>query len=858
MFSRLEAYLNNIPADKVVAIDSKSRITYSELLSRAQQVSKKLGVKRQLVLLECNISIDWLVAYVSTLIGGHVPILLPKKQPATLDFFNQEFKPNFIIKTASKIDIQHCHDHPVALHDDLCLMLSTSGSTGSPKCVKLSNNNLNANSSAIAEYLKITQDDIGTVSLPTNYSFGLSIINSHLYVGATILFNKFSMIEDAFWDLCSKEQATSFSGVPHNYELLCKIEFETKIPATIRYFTQAGGKLAKDKVEQLSRFAQSRDAEFFVMYGQTEASPRIAYLPPEHTAQFPDSIGTAIPGGKLWVIDELGNELPDGADGELIYQGPNVMMGYAFNQSDLTIKNQTDRLSTGDIAKKLDNGLFVITGRKSRFIKIFGNRISLDQVEELLHEAGYSCIATGIDEKLVVLTLDKDCEEEITQFLSKRLKLPTSNLLVEYANEFPTLPTGKIDYPYLIKNITSNHLEQSDKTIHEIYISMFGKDAKDKSHSFIDLGGDSLTYIQVMMELENILGKLPENWHTLSINELEKAHSISDQNQNKCKSNLFNRLENIDTLRAIVCILVVAFHVFGNTPDHGLKFAYDSPYRSGFDLLELLRMPLFTALAGMLFVAMSPSATDFSKIVKNKVLTLVLPALVVSIIYFQLRSYIGRETGELLPTLLYGYMHLWYLYALFVITIVIGTIHVFLKPSLFNYLGLAALFYIASFYLSGVHTFQLYNAAKLAPHFILGMLLYQHTGLCLSRLIIRMAIAVTLVGCLLKLVLFFNATDIPEVSSLFWSVVSLCFILVTYRFTPKINSIQWIGIYTFAIYLWHPMANASVRTLLMKIGVDDKLTLFICGLAVGVFIPIAMYKAAQFFPKTLRQSLMGR
>jgi acyl-CoA synthetase (AMP-forming)/AMP-acid ligase II/peptidoglycan/LPS O-acetylase OafA/YrhL len=862
MFHNLESHLYTIAPDAIVAKDGINTLTYSELLAKAKQVKDTIGLQRQLVILECNPSIDWLIAYVGIILGGHVPILLPNDQQETIDFFNNKFNPNCVIKTFPTIEVRRCHHHQIPLHKDLCLMLSTSGSTGSPKCVKLSHKNLNSNSSAIAEYLNITQYDVGTVNLPTNYSFGLSIVNSHIYMGGTILFNHFSMVDDEFWDLCTKEGATSFAGVPHSYDLLSRIDFESKIPDSIRYFTQAGGKLAKDKVEKFAKFATSRNSEFFVMYGQTEASPRISYLPPKLAQTYPTSIGVPVPGGKLSIIGDDGMPLPIGVDGELVYEGPNVMMGYALSQSDLDTDDETKLLKTGDIAKQLENGLFVITGRKSRFIKVFGNRISLDQVEVLLNEEGHRCIATGIDEQLLVVTTEERKQSIIESFLSKRLKLPKSAILVQYVEEFPTLATGKMDYASLIrlletkKNNESLHRTQSIK---EVFASVFGTDADDVTKSFIDLGGDSLTFVSVSIELEELLEDLPENWSHLCISDLEKiAASNSTSNESNIKTKSFNRLSNVDTLRAIVCILVVAFHVFGNNSDFGLKFDDDSPYRAGFEVLGLLRMPLFTALAGMLFVAMAPTIFDFPTIVKHKALTLIVPAVLVTVVYFILRMFVNKESDDLSVALFFGYLHLWYLYALFIITLVIGAIHIFLKPNLLAYLGLMLLFFLISTLINSIYPLRIDEAVRLAPYFIMGILLYQYSNKWMGQKLLAIAIAITLFGSVLKICHFIGVANVHESETVLWLIVSISFIFVIYRLVPKITTIEWIGIYTYAIYLWHPLANASVRTLLMKFGVEDRLVLFIIGLIVGVFIPIIMYKIAQLLPKIVRQSLMGR
>lgn len=856
MFENIELFLNKHPSDNIAAKDCDRSITYAELLLEAKQVSENFCSERSVIILECNPSIDWLIAYLATLMRNHVALLLPNDKPDLSAHFSELFGARYIVNTDNGISITQQNNETAILNDDLCIMLSTSGSTGSPKCVKLSHTNLTSNAASIAEYLNITTDDVGVVNLPTNYSYGLSIVNSHLYMGGAILFNQYSVVDDEFWQLCDKEKATSFAGVPHSYELLSRTNYQTKIPPSMRYFTQAGGKLSRDKVIEFSDFAKQNSMKFFVMYGQTEASPRISYLSPEIASEYPDSIGQAIPGGELKVLNEAGEDEVDGAEGELAYFGPNVMMGYARNRSDLSKSKELNCLMTGDIAKKLENGLFVITGRKSRFIKLFGNRVSLDQVEVILKAEKLNCVATGHDDKLIVYTVENEKSDLIEKHLSEVLKIPTSSLQIVFGKNFPTLQTGKIDYASILA-IASTNSETDTSSVIGIFSEIFGAAKIDQNKSFSDLGGDSLNYVKVSIYLEELIDELPENWVHLKIFELQKLANNFKQSTVSNKPKVA-KLANVDTLRAIVCFLVVAYHVFGSTPDFGLNIAKDSPYRSAFQILDLIRMPLFTALAGMLFIAMAPNKLEFPKVVLNRVSTLLVPALVVSIIYFYLRSLIGKEVGELTTALLHGYMHLWYLYALFLMVVVIGGIQVLFKPSLTTYMILIPVTFVVSRVVKEIDFLRVAEAIELTPYFILGIVIYQHTQLFLKKRVIYAAALITALGCVLKALLFLKVVNLPFNASFLWFVVSTSFIVTCYRFVPKLSSIQWVGVYTYAIYLWHPMANASARTLLTKLGLDNQLFLFIVGLFVGVLVPIMMYKAANILPKVVRQSLMGR
>lgn len=392
--------------------------------------------------------------------------------------------------------------------------------------------------------------------------------------------------------------------------------------------------------------------------------------------------------------------------------------------------------------------------------------------------------------------------------------------------------------------------------VHQLFSNILDTKKIENEMSFSQLGGSSKAYESLSKELNARIDDLPSNWSELSILELEALLTESERKFNqRLKA---QKLSNANTLRAIFCFLVVSFHVFGSSPSFGLNIDADSSFRTIFSVLELIRMPLFTALAGMLFVAKSRSVDEFPSFIKSRAITLLLPAFIVSLIYFFLRTAIGKETGELLQSIVHGYMHLWFLYALFIILLVVGFIHIVFKPTFVGYITMMIVFFCLSLLLKNVDFFRVYEAAKLAPYFILGMLLYSHRELLLDFKIVTIALLITLAGCVLKVALFYSIVELPDAFQPMWVIVSLSFIIVIYRFTPKFESLEWVKIYTYAIYLWHPMANAAVRTTFEKVGIDNKASLFVIGIIAGLFIPIVMYKVIRIFPVIVRQSLMGR
>ena len=340
---------------------------------------------------------------------------------------------------------------------ELSLLLSSSGTTGSPKLIKLSKKNLESNAASIAEYLELDENERPLTVLPMQYTFGLSVINSHLYAGAAILMTRSGIVSQDFWNFLSDNSGTSISGVPYTYEILRRIRFmERDDTGSLRSMIQAGGHLPAELQEIYGRWCSDRGIKFFIMYGQTEATARMSYLPPEDLLRKTGSIGIAIPGGRFEIIDENGNIITrPGETGELVYYGPNVSLGYASCGADLRIPDERKgRLVTGDLASFDSEGYYYIRGRLSRFIKLYGVRVSLDECENILKgldvDAEFAC--TGDDRQLVVFTDSKRCEE-IPGYLSGRLKLNIRSFRSVFLERIPTKESGKPDYSALKKLI---------------------------------------------------------------------------------------------------------------------------------------------------------------------------------------------------------------------------------------------------------------------------------------------------------------------------------------------------------------------------------------------------------------------
>ncbi|MEU6777835.1 AMP-binding protein [Nonomuraea angiospora] len=318
-------------------------------------------------------------------------------------------------------------------HPDLAVLLATSGSTGNPKLVRLSRQAVLANATAIATALAIVPDEIAPTSLPLHYSYGLSVLNSHLIAGATVMLTEAGLLERSFWTHLDAHRCTSLAAVPYQYEMLRRLRYDRAEHPALATLTQAGGRLGQDLVQE---FAGQAD-RFFVMYGQTEATARIAVLPPDRLADKPGSAGPAIPGGRL-TVDE----------GEVVYHGPNVMMGYAETAADLARGDDLGGvLRTGDLGRLDSEGFLYLTGRLKRIAKIFGVRVNLDDVERLLR-GSVPVAATSGDDRVTVWAegLDAAGRAGLARRLGAELRVHWSGFDVRAVDSLPLLATGKIDY----------------------------------------------------------------------------------------------------------------------------------------------------------------------------------------------------------------------------------------------------------------------------------------------------------------------------------------------------------------------------------------------------------------------------
>ncbi len=533
--------------ERVAVLTDAAQLTYSELADRVAEVAHALGGRRRLVLLEARNDVSTLVHYLGALAAEHVVLPVDaRRDHAAID---RTYEPDIVIDDRG---IHHRHHDQRALHDDLALLMSTSGSTGSPKLVRLTHENLVSNAAVISEYLGIRETDRAATTLPMSYCYGLSVIHSHLLVGAGLILTDLSVVDDEFWALFRRHRGTSFAGVPYTFELLESVGFDAHDLPYLRYVTQAGGRMPPERVRRFAELAQRAHFELFVMYGATEATARMSYLPPELAASRPNAIGRPIRGGSF-TIEPLDGWAEDDV-GELVYRGPNVMMGYAHGPDDLALGKTVETLRTGDVGRLCPDGLYEVVGRNSRFVKMYGLRIDLQQVEAALRAKGMPAFCTSDEDLILVAAAGGHDEREVQRTAAEAAGVPAGAVRAVTVTELPLLPSGKPDYQ-LVSRLARTTDQSHVTDLHGLFADVLQIDAAtlDPDASFVDLGGNSLSYVAMTVRLERAIGQLPPDWQRMPIRQLEGFSKPA-------RRSWLATLETSVALRAAAIVLIVGSH----------------------------------------------------------------------------------------------------------------------------------------------------------------------------------------------------------------------------------------------------------------------------------------------------------
>lgn len=527
------------------------QMSYTDLAAAVAAEAATYDGPRQLVLLEADRTVGSVVRLLGAWAAGNPVLLTGPDGPGEA----ASFGPNIILRSDGPR--QHTREPLPDLHPDLALLLSTSGSTGSAKLVRLSWENVQFNARQIAESLAIRPTDVAATTLPLHYCYGLSVLTSHLAVGASVLLTEASVATECFWDQVTRYSVSTFPGVPHTFDLLERSDFAHRDAPSLRYLTQAGGRMSPEQVRRMADLGRRRGFDLVVMYGQTEATARMAVLPADLAHDHPECIGRPVPGGSFGL-----REAPEAGEGagELVFTGRNVMLGYAHERADLARGRTVTELATGDLGRIRPDGLIEITGRQGRFAKVLGLRVDLDRVERLLARRGCAVAAADGGDRVVlgVCTAGRPVDPaEVLTAAAEETGLPATSIAVVTVPEFPRLPSGKMDRCALVRLASqprgSGRPGTSVDDLCRLMGDALGRPARP-TDSFVSLGGDSLSYVEVGLRLESELGRLPAQWHETPLVDLAEAEQVPATPRRGRK------VETSVVLRAAAIVAIVGSH----------------------------------------------------------------------------------------------------------------------------------------------------------------------------------------------------------------------------------------------------------------------------------------------------------
>ena len=456
---------------KIALISETTKpITYGDLIKITNNLKKNIP-ERSLIFLISGNNIASIISYIFSIRNNSVIMLIdinvPKKEITNLI---EKYEPNYFIAPKSLVKknknfkyikdlynysiLETSFKKKIRLNENLSVLLPTSGSMGSPKFVKLSRQNLKSNTDAIIKYLKIKSKDRSITNMPFGYSYMLSIINTFLESGASIYITNQHVLSNKFWREYKNNKITSINGVPYFYEILIKFGLNKVYTRYLKTITQAGGKPSNNILSKLSNFSEKKRINVFFMYGQTEASPRMAFLNLKKSKNKLGSIGKAISKSKIWLDGDDNEEIKEPfKEGEIIFKGKNVFMGYSHNQKDLITDDLNNGiLRTGDIGYFDKDRYFFITGRKNRLAKIVGNRLNLDEIEQRMRKISYEVACLEIKEKIYIF-FEKNYNSK--KILIKISEITNQNMINFHClkiKKFPLTNSKKINYSRLKLN----------------------------------------------------------------------------------------------------------------------------------------------------------------------------------------------------------------------------------------------------------------------------------------------------------------------------------------------------------------------------------------------------------------------
>lgn len=765
-------------------------------------------------------------------------------------------------------------------HDAAAAQISlTSGTTGTPKPILLSHGALADVTDRLVDIQRLTADVREYVGVPVHYSFGFGRIRAIAAVGGQAYLPMRGFRVDELAEMLARGEVNALSAVPTLLRVILAQRDRIE-PVGDRLRWLEIGSQAMSVEEKRAIQALFPNARIVQHYGLTEASRSTFLLLPETQSDALGSVGQATGNVEVRITD----------DGLIAIRGPHIADGVVTSDGLVSLTDQNGWLITRDLGRMQGDFLY-FEGRADHLLNVGGIKIGAEYFEaqllsrlrdlgSSLADNGAVAVGGGQDAlrgEIVVVAHRSDLDGAELDTLSRASVVVARAMGIGDAFALCAMPTiPRTDTDKIIRQDIRAAFAQGRATtvpaepigrrpadpaagVRALFGSIFGSRAESDESSFVSLGGDSLHYVSMVTGLEDLVPELPDNWDEISIAALA-ALAERQAGEGLIPATASAKLpQNLDSIRGLACAMIVALHVVGVAPDEGLRLPASSAWHQVMNVFNLVRLPLFTAMAGFLYAAMPATRRGYGDFIARKIRQLVPPILFATLVFWGLRTVTYGDGGSLFWAYVDGYRHIWYLHALLLIFATVALVDVAVSARWNSWAAwavLGAVVMLSYHNLPDIPVMHFRNAMFLLPFFLFGIILYRVPLLLRSNAILAAALVI---GPALLIAERFAARTIDAIDPLGllrW-VCGAAIVVILVRLFPRIRALQWIAIYSFTIYLWHPAANAVLRKLLWEVGIKSTGLLFAIGLAAGLLIPVVIHVVAQRFPR-LSLMVIGR
>lgn len=729
----------------------------------------------------------------------------------------------------------------------------SSGTTGAPKALVLTHGALADVTARLIAAMQMNASVREYVGVPVTFSFGFGRIRAVASVGGASFLPSRGFRVDEFAGLLRNGEVNSLSAVPTLLRLLvAEREKFRDSGARLQWLEVGSQSLSLDEKEALKDIFPN--ACILQHYGLTEAS-RSTFLEISRENTHLGSVGKPTADVDVKIDDA----------GRVAIRGPHLASGIVTADGLQPITGPDGWLVTGDLGHIVDGYLY-FDGRADDLINVGGVKVQAEAFERALlaRARPYGDVAvTAINDALLgqkalvvstaIADVGKSALRDNVRATAAAFNIAESGVELVHIETIPRTETNKVQRRVLA-NLAAAAIQSplqtvkgGNSSVHAVFQQSFGQLADNTDLSFIDLGGDSLTYVRTSLELEAILPTLPEGWEAMPISELAAQQEDRQERPGPAPRRFPKLLLNLDTLRGLACLMIVALHVIGAEPTDGLQLPAESWWHLTMNYLEFVRLPLFTCLAGIFYGALPAARFGWPTFMSKKLRQFLPPLIFATLVFWVLRRWILGVDEDLVLAFVYGYLHLWYLDTLLVIFAVAAAVDL-AGGARSHLLILAAvasgLLYLMVPQLDFLH---LRNTMFLFPFFVLGVALYRLPVIATSALSLPIALPLTFAY---PIVFNMLGTALPGtfLDALLTWISGAAATVVLLRLLPRVGLIEMISVYSFTIYLWHPAASAVARTLLESLGILPVWFVFSVGLIVGVAVPIVIHRLAERIP----------